>query len=153
MPSILSNKTAVESAINNSKNLREVLSNLGLRAAGGNYAALKRWCVTHELTLPENDYSKHNQSSYSHPKYTDDDIFVEDSTYSNRTSIKKRLRTHREFYCDSCGLDEVWNGKPIVLQLEHINGIHNDNRFENLSLLCPNCHSQTSTFAGRNSKK
>lgn len=44
-----------------------------------------------------------------------------------------------------------WNGQPLVLQLEHKNGINNDNRLENLAFICPNCHSQTPTYAGRNS--
>lgn len=43
-----------------------------------------------------------------------------------------------------------WQGKELVLVLDHINGIHSDNRLNNLRLLCPNCNSQTSTFAGRN---
>ena len=51
--------------------------------------------------------------------------------------------------CDSCGLSE-WRGKPLSVHIEHINGIHNDHRLENLRMLCPNCHSQTETYGGRN---
>jgi hypothetical protein len=47
----------------------------------------------------------------------------------------------------------IWNKKKIVLQLEHKNGIHNDNRLENLEFLCANCHSQTDTYCGLNGKK
>jgi hypothetical protein len=46
-----------------------------------------------------------------------------------------------------------WNNKGLVLQLDHINGVHNDNRVENLRILCPNCHSQTDTFCAKNIKK
>lgn len=55
--------------------------------------------------------------------------------------------------CSWCGIADKWNGKPIILHLDHINGINNDHRLENLRLLCPNCHSQTDTYAGRGKKK
>ena len=50
-------------------------------------------------------------------------------------------------------MEPLWNGIPLVLQLDHINGINNDNRIENLRFLCPNCHSQTTTFSGKHAKK
>lgn len=79
------------------------------------------------------------------------DVLVENSSYS-RVSLKRRLIQENiiEDKCSECSLSKVWNNKPINLQLDHINGIRNDNRIENLRLLCPNCHSQTHTFAGRN---
>lgn len=51
-----------------------------------------------------------------------------------------------------CGLGETWEGKPLRLQLDHANGDNTDNREENLRLLCPNCHSQTETYYGRNKR-
>jgi hypothetical protein len=51
--------------------------------------------------------------------------------------------------CSCCGNDR-WRGAPIPLELDHVNGDRADNRFENLRLLCPNCHAQTSTYRGRN---
>ena len=54
--------------------------------------------------------------------------------------------------CDWCGLSE-WRGRPLSIQIDHVNGIRDDHRLENLRMLCPNCHSQTDTFAARNLKK
>ncbi|NDH09841.1 MAG: hypothetical protein EBY16_09610 [Gammaproteobacteria bacterium] len=66
-----------------------------------------------------------------------------------RTIIRDKLIDHK---CSECGITNEWNNKPIVLQLDHINGINNDNRLSNLRFLCPNCHSQTETFCGSNIK-
>lgn len=55
--------------------------------------------------------------------------------------------------CVGCEGSNVWNSKPIVLQLDHINGDHFDNRLKNLRVLCPNCHSQTDTFGNKNEKQ
>jgi hypothetical protein len=59
-----------------------------------------------------------------------------------REGLKKRA-------CEGCGLDR-WMGKPIPLELEHVNGRRDDNRLRNLKLLCPNCHALTPTYRGRN---
>lgn len=54
--------------------------------------------------------------------------------------------------CYECGISE-WFGQPLSLHLDHINGVKNDHRIENLRMLCPNCHSQTETFGGRNTRR
>jgi Zn finger protein HypA/HybF involved in hydrogenase expression/predicted transcriptional regulator len=63
--------------------------------------------------------------------------------------LKNNLKEHK---CEECGLD-TWNKKPLSLELDHTDGIRSNNRIENLKLLCPNCHSQTPTWRGRNKIK
>lgn len=79
------------------------------------------------------------------------EILVENSTYTHNKNLKSRLIAEGllEEKCAKCGLGNSWNGEPLNLQLDHANGINNDNRLINLRLLCPNCHSQTPTFCGK----
>lgn len=78
-------------------------------------------------------------------------ILVENSTYA-RHLLKKRILKENllEYRCDCCGLSDSWNNKKLVLQLDHINGINNDHRLNNLRFVCPNCHSQQDTYAAKN---
>ena len=59
----------------------------------------------------------------------------------------------REYKCEICGIDPLWNGKELRLQVDHKNQNWLDDSPENLRFACPNCHSQTHTYAGKNSKK
>lgn len=77
-----------------------------------------------------------------------------DGRMTSRGHLKNRLA--KEGYstdkCWKCGISE-WQGEPLSMHLHHINGKNMDNRVENIQILCPNCHSQTDTFAGRNARK
>lgn len=85
-------------------------------------------------------------------------IFIQNCPYTSnmiKNRIKKDSLLPYKCHIDSCTLsveNPVWNGEPIVLHLDHINGMNSDNRLCNLRWLCPNCHSQTSTYCGRNIK-
>lgn len=80
---------------------------------------------------------------------------LKESSKISQSTIKRGLKFHNllEYKCSECPIVDEYNGKPITLQLDHINGINNDNRIENLRWICPNCHSQSDTFAGRNARK
>lgn len=63
--------------------------------------------------------------------------------------IKEGIKENK---CEECGIEE-WNGKPISIQLDHMDGDSHNHRIENLRMMCPNCHSQTETYCGRNINK
>lgn len=71
-----------------------------------------------------------------------------------RAHVKRRLLRAGliQNRCQVCGLEE-WQGRRLTMQIDHINGIGNDHRLENLRMLCPNCHSQTATYGGRNLRR
>lgn len=70
---------------------------------------------------------------------------------AQRSHLKRRMFEAglKEDECEACGISE-WEGRPLELHLHHVNGDGEDNRLENLRVLCPNCHSQTPNYGGRN---
>lgn len=79
-------------------------------------------------------------------------VLVQNSTYA-RHALKRRLIEENliPYECQVCKNDGGWNNQKLSLHLDHINGVFNDNRLCNLRFLCPNCHSQTDSYAGKNS--
>jgi hypothetical protein len=78
------------------------------------------------------------------------DVLVEGSTY-RRGILKERLyaeglKTRR---CEMCGQGETWNGRRMSLILDHVNGVHDDNRLDNLRVVCPNCAATLETHCGK----
>jgi len=72
----------------------------------------------------------------------------EEKTY-DRNRLRIWLSEENGYNCGCCGISD-WNGQPITLQVDHIDGNAGNDYPENLRLICPNCHSQTPTFSGRN---
>ena len=70
--------------------------------------------------------------------------------YSTSKYIKRFIREKYENTCCECGLKDAYNGKPIVLEVDHIDGDPYNNKEENLRLVCPNCHSQSSNYKNKN---
>lgn len=90
----------------------------------------------------------------SRPQAAPIDTLLVNGKKHHRGSLKRRLLGAglKTGSCEICGISE-WRGQPLSLALHHVNGDGHDNRLENLQLLCPNCHSQTENFAGRNVRR
>jgi len=146
-------KDQIEDLISKHSSIRQMLESIGVNSNGsGAYKTLRIHCDRIGVHLPK--FKTNGRFSFStSDKMPLEDILIANSTYQNRSSLKRRLVNEGvlKYRCEECGIKE-WNNKPISLQLEHKNGVNNDNRLGNLSLLCPNCHSQTTTFAGGNTK-
>lgn len=88
---------------------------------------------------------------YFRDKYPDKEVFAENSKYP-RHCLKRRILQDSliKYECACCSIGPVWQGKPMILILDHINGINNDNRLENLRFVCSNCDSQLTTYKSKN---
>lgn len=135
--------------VKNANSYSDCLRALGLSTKGGSSTdVLKR-----RIKELKCDISHFGQDAKKSPyiKYSLDEILVENSPYANIAHLKYRLvkEGYLDYQCFECGITD-WRGKTLSLHLDHKNGINNDHRLENLRFLCPNCHSLTDTYAGKN---
>lgn len=146
-------------AVKTSKSIRQVLLELGLNPdGGGNAKNIKNLIKSNGLDTSHmlgKAWLKGSKNPHKKCKYKTSEVFSANSPYRG-ASVKLKNRYIKEFNvpyrCSECGISQ-WRGKKIVLQIDHINGVNDDNRNDNLRLLCPNCHSMTETYCGKNAKK
>ena len=138
--------------LKNSTTISEVLFKLGYTVKGNSwgFSQVKQRMI--DLNL---DFSifKGKESIYKNTavKAITPEMLLKDNCKHTRSVLRRCILKYNllPYKCDICGVTE-WNGKTLSLELDHINGKNNDNRLENLRFLCPNCHSQTSTYGSKN---
>jgi hypothetical protein len=144
----------IVNAVRSSFSISQVLKILRLSPTGCNYKGMHSNFARLGLDTSHFTGQGHlrgKRHSWT-PKRPLEEILVQNSTYLTTSSLKARLLREGVLrnQCYICGSLPVWQGQPLVLILDHINGDRADHRLENLRLLCPNCNSQQRTFAGRN---
>lgn len=157
----LHGKDKVEEVVLKSKFMSDVLRFFGRSTKGtGNFSTLKNYLDSHSIDYSHFDKNRRIYQRETLKKIRElrtksfEEILVEKSSYS-RTSLKKRLLDGNilKNMCSICGIGQMWNNQVLNLQLDHINGVFNDNRLDNLRILCPNCHSQLPTTSGKHKRQ
>lgn len=133
-----------------SSSIAQALRTLGKAPTGGPYAHFHRWVEEDGLDTSHFLGQAHQRGKPgSTPLRTAADLLVKHDG-KRRTKTVLLRRALREIgvpeHCDKCGTPPRWGGKPMTLEIDHINGDWSDDRRENLRLLCPNCHAVTNTW-------
>lgn len=141
-------------AVKGSLSYAQVIRKLHLKVAGSNYDTVKRKIEELGLDTSHMTGQGWNQGERFTPLKKSmplPEILVKHSPFVNANHLKERLLKEgiKERKCECCGYTE-WMGKPIALELHHINAVKDDQRLENLVLLCPNCHALTDNYRGKN---
>jgi hypothetical protein len=142
------NETNFKEIIINSNSKIECIKKLGLNTkSAGNYDTLNKYINLYNLDISHFEKTTVGLNNYIQSiKANMNNILVKNSKYS-RNALKKRLYDEgfKERKCELCGQTEDWQGKKMSLILDHINGINDDNRIENLRIVCPNCNATLET--------
>jgi hypothetical protein len=132
----------------------DALRRLGMRPAGGNHRTLRKYVEQiWEIPVDHFDPDGARTEALRRQPIALDKILVERSTYS-RAHLKDRLFKEglKARACELCGQDETWLGRKMALILDHVNGVPDDNRLENLRIVCPNCAATLDTHCGRQNR-
>lgn len=150
------NEKALRSAVKKSVSIRQVLIALGLVEAGGNYEQIKKYIAVCQVDTSHflGKHANKGKKIFGRVTISIKELLVDGSAVQSY-KLKKRLFQEKIKLpkCELCGWAKQSEDGRIPVELDHINGKHDDNRIENLRVLCPNCHSLQSTHRGKNKFK
>lgn len=146
----------LQDAVNQATSVAGVLRYLGLNQTGGSHAHISRTIKSFDIDTSHFNRGPHRNGAAKR-RLTADQILVRRPIGSRREKayMLQRALTDlgRPYQCALCGNDGTWLGRPLRLEIDHIDGDYHNNEAWNLRFLCSNCHSQTDTFAGRSRGK
>lgn len=128
--------------VNESESISDLSKKLGYTTiAGDNYRHIK--ARIEALNIPTSHFNKNRKAAV---KRCPENIFIENSTAAQTTLRRWFIKgEYVPYECSICGMLPEWQGKPLTLILDHINGQNKDDRLENLRWVCPNCNQQLDT--------
>lgn len=149
----------IKKIVSESETISGALKKIGYARSSACYKQFKKFVTKHSIDIshflsPEEFNKKYCTGKKFKSKLLLNEIFCVNSNV-DRTTVKKRFLelNPQEKKCKFCNQDENWQGKIMHLILDHINGISNDNRLENLRILCPNCNATLDTHGGKKRRK
>lgn len=151
-------KQMLEKAAKKSESVTGVMRELGITYLSGNMRThIKKRLEHHKIDTSHFLGSNWVKGKKSPKRLTPKDVFVYDRCNGNKEKVatlrRCMIESGIEHSCKFCDLSSEWNSKPLTLQIDHIDGDFLNNKINNLRFLCPNCHSQTETFGGKNKVK
>lgn len=150
-------KEQVVAAIEAAESINQVGKNLGFNPGGSLYYRVHSLAKHYGLELPKWDNSESGRRATAHNTYSDEEWFSVGQHRAGPSSRKRLVASGRDYRCvgEGCLIPEInpmWNGKPITLHVDHIDGDKLNNLKENLRFLCANCHQQTETWGNKKRK-
>lgn len=145
-------KKEIQEKVNKCNSISDMLESFGYKRSSGSMAKIMKEVIK-EYNIDITHFKPFYRTNQQ-PKYSLDEILIPNSPYKNIGRLKKRILKAGllKYKCECCGNKGKWNNKPLVLQLDHKDGDHSNHSLDNLRFLCPNCHSQTDTYSGKNAK-
>jgi hypothetical protein len=140
-------------AVAASKSYAEALRRMGASSTGNSFKVLQKYVRVWAISVEHFDPHATMRARSRVGRVPLDEVLRTGRPFS-RGALKRRLydEGYKDRRCEDCGQGELWRGRQMALILDHVNGVPDDNRLQNLRILCPNCAATLDTHCGRNAR-